>query len=61
MPMNKLTMYGFECNVFTGSTSWDMYAKCGSMDDAWGGESSMRSPCAMCGCVDRLAWCWENL
>jgi pentatricopeptide repeat protein len=31
----RIIQYGCECNVFVASSLIDMYAKCGSMEDAW--------------------------
>jgi pentatricopeptide repeat protein len=31
----QLIQSGFESDVFVGSSLFDMYAKCGSIEDAW--------------------------
>jgi pentatricopeptide repeat protein len=39
----QIIQSGLECDLFVGSSLVDMYAKCGSMEDAWGVFNKMPS------------------
>jgi pentatricopeptide repeat protein len=40
----QIIQSGLACDMFVGSSLVDMYAKCGSMEDAWGVFNKMPSP-----------------
>ncbi|CAK9258855.1 unnamed protein product [Sphagnum jensenii] len=39
----QISRSGCECDVFVGNSLVDMYAKCGSLEDAWGAFNKMAS------------------
>jgi len=43
LALRQMIEIGCDCNVFIGNSLTDMYAKCGSMKDAWGVFNKMPS------------------